>query len=170
MKAYARTAVDRGEVKLVEVPVPQIAHDEVLVQVQAFGIGIHNRSLIPQRPTFPSNIGTEGAGTVAEIGGQVTDVAVGDRVISTPMQPHVGTLCTFKVLLRAYGLDNPGLSASADLVHEPDLQDGRGVCPETPGLDALYGAKLPDPALEAVAFLESPHRALTLEVSHDPAC
>lgn len=91
MKAYARTAADRGEVKLMDVPVPHIAHDEVLVQVHAFGVGIHDRYFIPQGPAFPYTIGTEGAGTVTEVGSQVSGVAVGDRVIfTTSLQPQGG--------------------------------------------------------------------------------
>lgn len=91
MQAYARTAADSSEVKVVDVPIPVPGHGEVRVQVHAFGVGIHDRSFIPQGVAFPYPIGTEGAGTVAELGPQVTGVAAGDRVLfTTSLQPQGG--------------------------------------------------------------------------------
>lgn len=91
MRAYARTAADSGEVRLLDVPLPNIGRDEVRVQVHAFEVGIHDRSFIPRGVAFPYPIGTEGAGTVAELGPQVTGVAVGDRVMfTTSLQPQGG--------------------------------------------------------------------------------
>ncbi|MFC4427268.1 chromate resistance protein ChrB domain-containing protein [Deinococcus navajonensis] len=86
---------------------------------------------------------------------------------------HVGTLCTFEVLVRAFGLHDPALLALADIVHELDLHDGRQVRPEVPGVEALlrglYAAQLPDQELERLAhpLFESLYRALNPEVSRD---
>jgi hypothetical protein len=50
---------------------------------------------------------------------------------------HQGNLCSFETMLRAFGLDDPGLQAIAEMVHEIDLRDGRYVRPDIAGVDAL---------------------------------
>jgi hypothetical protein len=50
---------------------------------------------------------------------------------------HRGNLCTFETMLTAFGLDDPGLRAIAEVVHEIDLRDGRSVRPEVAGVDAI---------------------------------
>jgi NADPH2:quinone reductase len=68
------------EVKDVEAPTP--APGEVLVQVAASGVNFidtYQRSGYYQKP-LPFIGGSEGAGTVAEVGEGVEDLAVGDRV------------------------------------------------------------------------------------------
>lgn len=66
-------------------PVPEIADDEVLLKVWSAGVGVWDAlqregALVPEGAAFPIVPGAEGAGTVAAVGGQVTDVAVGDLV------------------------------------------------------------------------------------------
>lgn len=81
MKAFVRTSLQDMNVELATVPVPEVAEDEVLVKVRAFGVGIHDRYYIPQDASVPYVIGIEGAGEVAAIGGKVTRYRAGDRVI-----------------------------------------------------------------------------------------
>ena len=50
---------------------------------------------------------------------------------------HRGNLCTFETMMRAFALDDPGLRAIAEIVHEIDLRDGRFSRPEIPGVDAI---------------------------------
>jgi hypothetical protein len=50
---------------------------------------------------------------------------------------HEGELCTFEVLLRRFGLDEPALGRIGEIVHDVDLKDGRFDHPETAGLDHL---------------------------------
>jgi hypothetical protein len=50
---------------------------------------------------------------------------------------HRGHLCTFEVMLKAFGLDDPALRAIAEIVHEIDLRDGRSARPEIAGVDAI---------------------------------
>jgi hypothetical protein len=50
---------------------------------------------------------------------------------------HEGDLCTFEVLLRRFGLDDPALRAIGEIVHDLDLKDDRFARPEAPGLDRL---------------------------------
>lgn len=75
-----------GDLVLGTVPVPKPGKDEVLVKIyssalnpadwkiQKYGFGIEN---------FPSVLGTDIAGEVAELGEGVTQFAVGDRVYVT---------------------------------------------------------------------------------------
>jgi hypothetical protein len=50
---------------------------------------------------------------------------------------HRGQLCTFEAMLAAFQLDDPGLRAIAQIVHEIDLRDGRYSRPETAGVDII---------------------------------
>lgn len=91
MKAFVRTSKDNPEVKLEEVALPEIHPDEALIKVGAFGVGIHDRYYIPTDVDFPYIIGSEGAGTIADLGIQANDFKEGDRVIFTTIfQPQGG--------------------------------------------------------------------------------
>jgi len=50
---------------------------------------------------------------------------------------HEGPDCTFEVLLRRFGLDDPALVALGEMVHDIDCKDGKFGRPETPGLRRL---------------------------------
>ncbi len=50
---------------------------------------------------------------------------------------HEGDRCTFEVLLDRFGLDDPGLRAVADLVHDIDCKEDRYARPETAGVAAI---------------------------------
>ena len=50
---------------------------------------------------------------------------------------HRGDLCTFEVMVAAFGLDQPGMRALAEIVREIDLRDGRSMRPEVAGIDML---------------------------------
>jgi hypothetical protein len=47
---------------------------------------------------------------------------------------HVGEDCTFQTLLRRFGLDEPGLAAIGEVVHDIDCKDEKFARPETPGV------------------------------------
>jgi NADPH:quinone reductase-like Zn-dependent oxidoreductase len=92
MAAYARMSPETMRVQLIEVPVPDVADDEALVSIEAFGVGIHDRYFMPQDARFPYVIGTEGAGRILRIGAQISDYRVGDRVVFTSvLNPKGGT-------------------------------------------------------------------------------
>lgn len=92
MKAYVRVDPVSQEVACTQVPMPDIGPEEVLVKVEAFGVGIHDRYFIPGQVPFPYTIGSEGAGTLTKIGTQVTGFKPGDRVIfTTILQPRGGS-------------------------------------------------------------------------------
>jgi len=87
MKAFVRVGAETNHVELMEIEIPPIDENEVLVKVQAFGVGIHDRYFIPQNATFPYTIGTEAAGVIVKTGDRVKNYHIGDRVIlSSSMQ------------------------------------------------------------------------------------
>ena len=67
-----------------EVDAPEPGDREVLVQVSTVGVNFPDVLMIagrhPVRPALPFVPGMELAGTVAAVGADVTEVAVGDRV------------------------------------------------------------------------------------------
>jgi len=87
MKAFVRAEAENNRVELMDIHIPTIDDNEVLVKVQAFGVGIHDRYFIPQNAAFPYTIGTEATGVIVKIGEQVKNCQIGDRVIlSSSMQ------------------------------------------------------------------------------------
>ena len=50
---------------------------------------------------------------------------------------HEGDRCSFEVLLERAGLDDPGLKAVAEIVHDIDLKDGKFGREETAGVKTL---------------------------------
>lgn len=87
MRAAIITAPDKTEI--VEVPNPTTGPDDVLVKIRACGICgsdslyISIGGLPPHQGSMP--IGHEPAGEVIEVGQNVRDIAVGDRVVINPM-------------------------------------------------------------------------------------
>lgn len=90
MKAFVRIDKVKQDVELDEVPLSEIQSDEVLVKVEAFGVGIHDRYFIPADVKFPYIIGSEGAGTITDLGSQITDFKKGDHVIFTTILQDQG--------------------------------------------------------------------------------
>jgi hypothetical protein len=78
---------------------------------------------------------------------------------------HRGNLCTFETMLKAFGMDDPGLRALAEVVHEIDLRDGRYTRSEIAGVDAILRGweALADAEREAhgVALFEGLYAALS---------
>jgi NADPH:quinone reductase-like Zn-dependent oxidoreductase len=80
---------DADVLQIEEIPMPDAAAAEVVINVEAFGL---NRAEIMFRsgeypqyaPELPSTIGYEAAGTVAAVGADVDSVHIGDRVSSVP--------------------------------------------------------------------------------------
>lgn len=95
MKAYVRLDASTQEVRLSEMPKPQVGPDEVLIEVKAFGVGIHDRYFIPMNITFPYVIGSEGAGIIAETGRAVADFKTGD--FTTILQSKGGSWAEYAV-------------------------------------------------------------------------
>ncbi len=84
MQALVKTERGVGHLELMEVPVPQIAADEVLIRVRACGIcGSDLKIYDDQHPyTAPVTIGHEFSGEIIELGAAVSGWSLGDRVVS----------------------------------------------------------------------------------------
>ncbi len=71
------------------VDIPQPRPRDVLVEVKAAGIvpnmnAIFSGRLWNQLPPLPASVGLDAAGVIAEVGSEVPDVAVGERVYVNP--------------------------------------------------------------------------------------
>ncbi|MEV0485264.1 NADP-dependent oxidoreductase [Streptomyces sp. NPDC050508] len=83
---------DRDVLHVTEVPMPQPAEGEVLVEVRAAGINpgeaaIRSGAMHDRFPsTFPSGQGSDLAGVVTELGEGVTDFGIGDKVLGFSWQ------------------------------------------------------------------------------------
>lgn len=102
MKAFVRTSATTQEVELQEVDIPKVQADEVLIKVEAFGVGIHDRYFIPSEVSFPYVIGSEGAGTIIEKGSGVKDFNIDDKVIfTTILQMQGGSWAEYAIAKQA---------------------------------------------------------------------
>lgn len=83
-------AIDKfgGPVTPHTLPIPQAGPDEVLIKVETAGVGVWDdfereggfAKMMGTQPKFPYVLGSEGAGTIAEVGEQVHGFKKGDRV------------------------------------------------------------------------------------------
>lgn len=127
MKAYVRQDQSDKEVYLMDVNIPEMKSNQVRIKVHAFGVGVHDRYYIPENASFPYVIGLEGAGEITEIGSQVKNYAVGDRVIFTSsLQPQGGSWAEYAV------------ANTSELLALPDtLSFAQGAAIPVPGRTAL---------------------------------
>lgn len=108
MKAFVRIDEANQVVKQQERPIPTYGADEVLIKVEAFGVGIHDRYFIPAGADFPYVIGSEGSGVITRKGDEVKKFAVGDRVIfTTILQPQGGSWAEYAVTNEANLINLP---------------------------------------------------------------
>lgn len=76
------------KIKPRELPVPDVATDEILIRVDTAGVGVWDpfereggfAKEFGVQPQFPQVLGTDGAGTVEAVGDDVHDLKRGDRV------------------------------------------------------------------------------------------
>jgi NADPH2:quinone reductase len=83
-------AIDRfgkaKELKLRDLPVPEVDPGEVLIAVHTAGVGSWDADIRggwwpgPGKPKFPLVLGTDGSGTVVAVGSRVRRFNVGDKV------------------------------------------------------------------------------------------
>lgn len=82
-----------------EVNIPQIASDELLVQIKAIGVGIHDGYFLPEEIQFPYPLGIEGAGIIREVGSEAEEFSVGERIaFVSSMQAKGGTWAEYAVV------------------------------------------------------------------------
>jgi len=79
--------------RIQQLPIPQIEAQEVLIRVEAAGVGAWDPferegrfvEILGMKPTFPYVLGTDGAGTIAAVGKDVKNFKVGDRVYAAEL-------------------------------------------------------------------------------------
>jgi NADPH:quinone reductase len=131
MQAIAITAFGGpDQLKLVDLPVPSCGPDQVLINVQAAGVGMWDVKVRQGRVTlegqlFPLVLGWESAGIIEQIGATVTGLDVGTPVICATYQAGIGHYAH-------------AVAVPADL-----------VAPAPSNLDALHAAALPVNGLTA---------------------
>src|SRR5262245_9942825 len=79
--------------QLQSLPLPQVGADEVLIRVEAAGVGAWDpferegrfAEMMGSKPKFPYILGTDGAGTVEAVGKEVSRFKEGDRVYAAQL-------------------------------------------------------------------------------------
>ncbi len=94
-------------------PVPEVGPDEILIHVESAGVGVWDpfereggfARLFGIEPRFPYVLGSDGAGTVADVGKQVTRFKEGDRVYACSLASPKGGFYAEYAVVKA---DNAG--------------------------------------------------------------
>lgn len=82
-----------------DIPVPKIDDDKVLVEVKAIGVGIQDGYFFPKNIEFPYPIGMEGSGIINKVGKNVADFQEGDRVAFVGvLEPKGGAYAEYMIL------------------------------------------------------------------------
>jgi NADPH:quinone reductase-like Zn-dependent oxidoreductase len=123
--------------KIQNIPIPEIEADEVLIRVEAAGVGAWDPferegrfvEITGRKPAFPYVLGTDGAGTIAAVGKDVTRFKEGDRVYGAELANPKGG---FYAQYTAVKADNASLIPG-------NLTMGQAAVLPTDGLTALTG-------------------------------
>ena len=110
-KTMRAVALDRfggpETLKVQTVPIPEPGNDEILIHVEAAGVGAWDpferqggfAEMLGGKPKFPYVLGTDGAGTVAAVGGKVKGFKEGDRVYAAELgNPKGGFYAQYAVV------------------------------------------------------------------------
>ncbi len=99
MKAIVKQSAKSNDFDLMEVPIPEISENEMLVRVKAIGVGIHDGYFLPRDVHYPYPIGIEAAGIIEKTGRNVTDYREGDQIaFVSSMQIKGGTWAEYAVV------------------------------------------------------------------------
>ena len=102
MKAFTITKYSKeGSLQLLELPVPEIQENEVLLEVYAASVNQLDvkiksgefKLILPYK--LPLILGHDVAVVVTKVGSKVTKFKVGDEVFARPSDFHVGTFAEF---------------------------------------------------------------------------
>jgi NADPH:quinone reductase-like Zn-dependent oxidoreductase len=123
--------------KVQTLPVPEPGDDEILINVECAGVGAWDPfereggfvKVLGIKPKFPYVLGTDGAGTVAGVGGNVKDFKAGDQVYAGELGNPKGGFYGEYAVVKA---DN------ASLIPSGLKMDQAAVLPSD-GLTALKG-------------------------------
>jgi len=100
--------------KIQNIPIPQIEPQEVLIRVEAAGVGAWDPferegrfvEIMGTKPSFPYVLGTDGAGTIAAVGKDVNRFKEGDRIYAAALANPKGG---FYAQYAAVNADNASL-------------------------------------------------------------
>ncbi|WP_197431707.1 NADP-dependent oxidoreductase [Lentibacillus sp. JNUCC-1] len=99
MKAIVKQSRNPEDLAVVDMPIPDINENEMLVKMKAIGVGIHDGYFHASDVTYPYTIGIEGAGIIEKTGDNVAEYGLGDRIaFVSMMQPKGGTWAEYAVL------------------------------------------------------------------------
>lgn len=105
MKAYTLTSYrNGGELAWADIPRPSVNKGQVLLKVSAAGINPLDRmiargdfkQLISYR--LPQTLGHECSGEIVEVGADVHNLHVGDKIYARPSTTEIGTFAEYVVL------------------------------------------------------------------------
>jgi len=148
MKAYSISKYSKtSKLNLVELPVPDIKENEVLVEIHAAGVNLLDakiktgefKLILPYK--MPFVLGHDVAGIITKVGKNVKKFKVGDEIYSRPADFHIGTFAQYiainekDVALKpknltmeeAASIPLVGLTAWQALIENTDLQKGQKV-------------------------------------------
>lgn len=142
-KTMRAVALDRfggpETLKVQTLPVPEPGADEILIHVEAAGVGAWDpyereggfAEMLGRAPKFPYVLGTDGAGTVAAVGGNVKEFKEGDRVYASELgNPKGGFYAEYAVVKAENAAIIPG-----DLTTEQASVLGSDALTALTGLD-----------------------------------
>jgi NADPH:quinone reductase len=131
--------------KVQNIPIPQIDADEVLIRIEAAGVGAWDPyeregrfvEITGNKPTFPYVLGTDGAGTIAAVGKDVNRFKEGDRVYAAELANPKGG---FYAQYAAVKADSVSLIPGDLTVEQAAVLPTDGVTALT-GLERVLGLK-----------------------------
>lgn len=99
MKAFVKATAMNDPVTALDMTVPSIDSNEILIKVEAIGVGVHDEYFHAPNVAYPYVIGIEASGSVHQIGQTVKGYKAGDRVaFISMMQPKGGTWAEYTVV------------------------------------------------------------------------
>jgi NADPH:quinone reductase-like Zn-dependent oxidoreductase len=152
--------------KIQELPIPQIEAQEVLIRVEAAGVGAWDPferegrfvEIMGMKPTFPYVLGTDGAGTIAAVGKDVSRLKEGDRVYAAELGNPKGG---FYAQYTAVKADNTSLIPGNLSIEQAAVLPTDGLTALT-GLEKVLGLKSGDSLMVFGASGGIGHLALQL--------
>lgn len=129
--------------KIQSLPIPEVNADEILIHVESAGVGAWDPfereggfvEVLGLKPEFPYVLGTDGAGTVATVGGNVKQFKEGDRVYAASLANPKGGFYAEYVVVKA---DNASLIPGAMKMEEAAVLPSDGLTALT-GLEGVLG-------------------------------
>ena len=131
--------------KIQNLPIPKIEAQEVLIRVEAAGVGAWDPyeregrfvEIVGTKPTFPYVLGTDGAGTIAAVGKDVTRFKQGDPVYAAALANPKGG---FYAQYAAVNADNVSLIPGDLTIEQAAVLPTDGFTALT-GLEKVLGLK-----------------------------